>query len=363
MRRSLSERNSIVIAAITAVPTIVRTAVISAKSLPRLIGRGRPASARWTRPALLAGAVLLVAGASLAADFSVPVQLPDVGNGSQAKSIVIDATGAGLVAGEATTPSGRQVPVVWEVDLSDGSATGTPLPIPASAEGTANSIVIDATIAGVVAGTVTTANGVDHAVVWQQDIGGEWTAHPLPDVGNGSQAKSIVIDVVSAGVVAGEATTPGGRQVPVVWEVDLSDGSATAPPCPFPLAPREPLTASSSTPPPRAWWRARRPPPAGGRCRWFGRWTLVTTAPRRPPCAFPLAPREPLTASSSTPPPQAWWRVPSPLPTGSTTPLCGRRWRAAEGVGLADPGGGRNLCDFRRRETRACLKSGACERG
>ena len=120
--------------------------------------------------------------------------------------------------------------MVWEVDLSDGSATGTPLPIPASAEGTANSIVIDATIAGVVAGTVTTANGVDHAVVWQQDIGGEWTAHPLPDVGNGSQAKSIVIDVVSAAWWRARRPPPAGGRWPVVWEVDLSDGSATAPP-------------------------------------------------------------------------------------------------------------------------------------
>ena len=62
--------------------------------------------------------------------------------------------------------------MVWEVDLSDDSATATPLRIPASAEGTANSIIIDATSAGLVAGTVTTANGVDHAVVWKEMAGG-----------------------------------------------------------------------------------------------------------------------------------------------------------------------------------------------
>ena len=220
MRRSLSERKSIVIAAITAVPTIVRTAVISAKSLPCLIGRRRPASARWTRPALLAGAVLLVAGASLAADFSVPVQLPDLGNGSQAKSIIIDIVGAGVVAGEATTPGGRRVPVVWEVDLSDGSATPIPLPIPASAEGTANSIIIDATSAGLVAGEATTPSGRQVPVVWEVDLSdGSATATPLPIPASAEgTANSIVIDVTPPGVVAGTVTTANGVDHAVLWK-------------------------------------------------------------------------------------------------------------------------------------------------
>ena len=71
--------------------------------------------------------------------------LPGGINGSRANGIVIDFTGAGLVAGQATTAAGRTVPMVWRIDPDDGSATAAPLPIPAAAEGTANGILIDVT--------------------------------------------------------------------------------------------------------------------------------------------------------------------------------------------------------------------------
>ena len=154
--------------------------------------------------------------------------LPGGINGSRANGIVIDFTGAGLVAGQATTAAGRTVPMVWRIDPDDGSATAAPLPIPAAAEGTANGILIDVTSAGVVAGTVTGSGGVDHAVVWRQTSNGDWTGRRLPDAGNGSRANGILIDFTSAGLVAGDVTGPNGRTVPVLWEMDLTDGSAEA---------------------------------------------------------------------------------------------------------------------------------------
>jgi hypothetical protein len=168
------------------------------------------------------------------------IELPDKGNGSQARGILIDFTGAGAVgggAGDVIDANGRQVPVIWKIEAFR-TVTRTQLPIPANAQGRTNGILIDFTGAGVVEaaviGTVTTANGVDRAGGWLQTSAG-WRAQPLPDQGNGSRAHGILIDFTGAGVVgavAGDMNDANGRQVPVVWDVNGSN--VTYGPLPIP---------------------------------------------------------------------------------------------------------------------------------
>jgi hypothetical protein len=163
------------------------------------------------------------------------IQLPDARSGSRANSIVIDVIGAGfvpraaLVAGEGKAAGGRLLPVCWTIDPIAQTAAGAILPVPPGARGRANGIVIDVIGAGIIAGTVTTPNGRDHAVVWKQTSATTWQSVALPDAGFGSRATNILIDFTGAGVIAtGSGELANGRTVPVYWTVDTTTGNASA---------------------------------------------------------------------------------------------------------------------------------------
>ncbi len=59
------------------------------------------------------------------------------------------------------------------MDLADGGAVATPLPLPKGAAGTATGIGLDPTGLRLVAGTVTGPGGLDHAVVWREEVAGD----------------------------------------------------------------------------------------------------------------------------------------------------------------------------------------------
>jgi hypothetical protein len=146
------------------------------------------------------------------------IELPDKGNGSQARGILIDFTGAGAVgggAGDVIDANGRQVPVIWKIEAFR-TVTRTQLPITGNAQGRANGVLFDLNGAGTVVGEVTTPGQQTRAVRWVND-GGVWKSAPFNTPANVDSTASGIVGSQANHAIAGSVCA-GGNCRAVAWQ-------------------------------------------------------------------------------------------------------------------------------------------------